>query len=91
MAQYYTRRRTDLQWGDFNGPFESYDAAMGDHTDVLRRTAGNDQPGQMQTLVDLATIVGSEEQMSELLHRDPVLRAVFELGRRIGRDEEASR
>jgi hypothetical protein len=88
MAHYYTRRRTHLEWGDINGPFESYDAAMGDHTNVLMRTAGSDQPGQMQTLVDLATIVGDHDQMVDLLRRDPTLRAVFELGRRYGHEDD---
>lgn len=88
MAHYYTRRRTNLAWGDINGPFESYDAAMGDHSGVLRRTAGSDQPGQMQTFVDLATITGNHDQVVDLLRRDPVLRAVFELGRRFSREAD---
>lgn len=85
MAQYYTRRRIDLRYGDVNGPFDSYDAAMNDHADVLRR---GQNAGQMQTFIDLATIVGDHQQMTDLLLRDPVLRAVFELGRRYGREDE---
>lgn len=88
MAHYYTRRRTNLAWGEINGPFESYDAAMDDHANVLRRTTGSDQPGQMLTLIDLATIVGNHDQMTALLRSDPVLRAVFELGRRYGREDD---
>lgn len=88
MAHYFTRRRTNLGWGDINGPFTSYDAAMDDHANVLRRTAGSDQPGQMQTFVDLATIIGDHEQITALLRGDPVLRAVFELGRRYGREDD---
>lgn len=87
MAQYYTRRKIDGVYGDLNGPFESYDDAMDDHTKVCSRLPSNEWPGHMQTFVDLATVVGDQDEMGQLLRSDPVLRAVFELGVSVGRSD----
>jgi hypothetical protein len=87
VANYYTRRRTDGVWGELNGPFGSHDDAMNDHTRVVSMISPATAWPAMQTFIDLATIVGDEQATQRLLHTDPVMKTVFDLGRRIGRQD----
>lgn len=79
MTDYYAQR----DGGRLIGPFPTYTAAMGDHADYLRYTAGPHPT--MRVLLDVGSVNAIDEaETRQLLHEDPLLRAIFELGAREG-------
>jgi hypothetical protein len=77
-------------------PCDTYDKAMDVHVSEIGRQAWpvvirprqNGKPDR-RVLLDLGTvpIPGEIADVAAVLHNDPVLKAVFELGRRVGRRE----
>lgn len=87
-AQYFARRT--FQWYErMRGPFPTYTAAMDDHARHAAMTTLS-LPGETQVLLNLGSISATDD-LSELLRTDPVLKMVFELGRRMGAEAERNR
>ncbi|SIC55812.1 Uncharacterised protein [Mycobacteroides abscessus subsp. abscessus] len=80
-AQYYARRD-----GEIHGPFGSHSSAMDDHVKFAMRQAPFTQLSKMTLLLDLSSVtLGDEREFLALMRDDPVLRAIFESGRRYER------
>lgn len=76
-----TTPRYYAKFGDYlTGPHPSYPAARRDLTDTYRRHCPTDV-SRAAVLLDLASIAVGDGRFGTLLQSDPVLRAVFELGR----------
>lgn len=71
------------------GPLSSYGLAIERHAEELSRMATIRPPKyERRVLLDLGTLNFTEEEaMQRVLMDDPVLKAVFELGRRMGWSE----
>ncbi|WP_260971883.1 hypothetical protein [Mycolicibacterium llatzerense] len=88
MTDYYARRtggpRLD---GRLVGPFRTYSSAMDEHTRFLEwNTIPLEHCPRMHVLLDLTTLVPSDgAEMERILHTDPVIKSIFELGRHFGR------
>lgn len=77
-------------------PCKTYTQAIGAHTNAIQLESLPLAPGRIyptrHVLLDMGTVeMQDRREMDEMLHHDPVLRAVFEYGRNIGRDEEYAR
>lgn len=70
-------------------PRDTYSGAMGVHTDhAMRnvRVSSKPDPYEPRILLDVGSIALTDEtQTAKLLLDDPMLRAIYELGRRQGR------
>ena len=94
MARYYAalvRAEDGVVVTPLSLPQESYTAAINIHASMLNRHTER-SPFQTRVLVDLGTVRWeTPEEMKQILHDDPTLRAVFEVGRRYGVDEAENR
>lgn len=78
MADYYARRN-----GVLIGPFGLYDEATGWHAKQERHHQA--RADDMAVLLNLGTLAnGNPNDLRDVLKYDPVLRSIFELGRRVG-------
>lgn len=76
-AEYYAKRGEALF-----GPFDRYSLAIENHARFVGMSCAATQPG-MGVLLDVGSFsLSDERELRAVLHDDPLLRAVFELGRR---------
>jgi hypothetical protein len=94
-AQYFARRTGG--WPDagerFRGPFSTYSQAAKVGADFLAGQAvalEREHRPKFAVLLELTNLDMSEDETRLLLATDPAVRAVFELGRRVGREEGAA-
>lgn len=92
-ARYFSRRTGG--WPDageqFRGPFSTYSKAAKVGSDLLAYNAiPFEYRPDFAVLLDLTHLNMDEDETRLLLATDPAIGAVFELGRRIGRDEGAA-
>lgn len=71
---------------------DSYTAVIGVHANALARETPSLAPRQYayerHVLLDLSTVeTQSEQEFHRLMDHDPVLRTIFDIGRRMGHNE----
>lgn len=77
MADYYARRGSELL-----GPFPTYTAAAECNAQYVRNYTSPRL--KMTVLLDMGSVSGDEMETRLLLRHDPVMSAVFKLGRSVG-------
>lgn len=92
-AQYFSRRTGG--WPgvgeQFRGPFSTYSQAAKVGADFLAwHAVALEHRPKFAVLLDLTNLNMNEDETRLLLATDPAIKAVFELGRRIGRSEGAA-
>lgn len=86
--RYYAKRGDDL-----SGPFEDYSGALGKHVDVISRQAIPLEAAgeELQILLDVGSFaISSYQELARVLHHDPALMALFNLGREYEREHPRS-
>lgn len=89
MPDYYARRTGGTVPEEFSGPYRTYAKALNQHVEFMNRNAiPEHQMPQLHVLLDLSTVINTDN-LAAALRDDPVLNAVFELGRRRGQYDES--
>lgn len=89
-ARYFSRRTGGWPDADevFRGPFSTYSQAAKVGSDFLAYNAiPCEHRPDFAVLLDLTHLNMDEDETRLLLATDPAIKVVFELGRRVGRDE----
>lgn len=92
-VRYFSRRTGGFPGAgeQFQGPFSTYDKAAKVNADFLDRNAiPMERRPKFEVLIDLTSLELNEDETRLLLATDPAIAAVFDLGRRVGREEGAA-
>lgn len=86
MADYWVYRRHEMGPAMMSGPHHNRDDAI---QVVAERAMGTEMKGYDpnftgKVLLDLSSVnMSDDHELEELLHHDPLLRAFFEMGKRV--------